>query len=90
VSLSLFYNNLNALNELDWKVIESWSWHDTISDNDRRRRKQAEFLVKQHCPWQLIQEIGVINNAVRDQVAAMLEGSEHKPIVSVCRQWYYD
>ena len=90
VSLSLFYNNLNALTEVDWKVIKSWSWRDTISDNDRRRRKQAEFLVKQHCPWQLIQEIGVINSAVRDQVAALLENTQHKPIVSVRRQWYYD
>ena len=90
VSLSIFYNNLNDLTEVDWRVIQSWSWRDTIKDNDRRRRKQAEFLVKQHCPWQLIEEIGVINNTVRDQVTTLLGEAQHRPVVSVRRQWYYD
>lgn len=87
---SLFYNDLKELNQVDWKVIESWSWHDTPTDNDRLRRKQAEFLTKSYFPFSLIQEIGVINAAVRDQVLALLENEEHKPIVSIQRKWYYD
>ncbi len=90
VNLSLFYKDLNDLNQVDWKVIESWSWHDTRSDNDRRRRKQAELLAHQHFPWQFIQEIGVVNAAIRDQVFALLENAAHKPAVSVRRNWYYD
>jgi hypothetical protein len=90
VQLSLFYNDLKDLNQVDWKVIQSWSWRDTIEDNDRLRRKQAEFLVHQHFSWQLIQEIGVINAAIKDQVLALLENEEHKPLVSIQRKWYYD
>ncbi|WKZ40019.1 MAG: DUF4433 domain-containing protein [Anaerolineales bacterium] len=90
VQISLFYNDLNRLNEVDWKVVESWSWHDRPSDYDRGRRKQAEFLAHQRFPWELIQHIGVHNATIRDQVAALLEHVNHKPIVTVQRKWYYD
>lgn len=90
IQLSLFYNDLKDLNQVDWKVIQSWKWSNTQEDNDRLRRKQAEFLVHQHFSWQLIQEIGVINTAIKDQVLALLENEEHKPLVSIQRKWYYD
>jgi hypothetical protein len=90
VNLSLFYNDLKDLNQVDGKVIESWSWHDTMTDNDRMRRKQAEFLVKGFFPFSLIQEIGVYSAAVREQVLPLLENAKHKPIVRIQRKWYYD
>ena len=90
VQISLFYNDLQRLNEVDWKVVNSWSWHDTLTDNDRLRRKQAEFLVKGFFPFSLVQEIGVINQAMREQTLALLENTKHKPIVSIQRKWYYD
>lgn len=90
VRISLFYNDLKDLNQVDWEVIRSWRWRDTLEDNDRSRRKQAEFLVHQYFPWQFIQEIGVINATIRDQLLALLEGAEHKPHVSIQRRWYFD
>ncbi len=90
VNLSLFYNDLKDLNQVDGKVIESWSWHDTMTDNDRMRRKQAEFLVKGFFPFSLIQEIGVYSAAIRERVLPLLENVEHKPIVNIQRKWYYD
>ena len=90
VNLSLFYNDLKDLNQVDWKVVASWSWHDTMTDNDRMRRKQAEFLVKGSFPFSLIQEIGVYSAAIRERVLPLLENVEYKPIVSIQRKWYYD
>ena len=90
VNLSLYYNRLNDLNQVDWKVIEDWRWHDTINDNDRRRRKQAEFLVQRFFPFSLLQEIGVYSAALKDRVLSLLENTEHKPIVRIQREWYYD
>jgi hypothetical protein len=34
-------------------------WNDTDRDGDRKRRRQAEFLVRDFCPWQFIKLIGV-------------------------------
>ena len=90
VQISLFYNDLKDLHEVDWKVVNSWSWHDTMEDNDRMRRKQAEFLVKGFFPFSLIQEIGVYSAAIRERVLPLLEHVEHKPIVRIQRKWYYD
>jgi hypothetical protein len=90
VQLSLFYNDLQRLNEVDWKVVNSWSWHDTAEDNDRLRRKQAEFLVKGHFPFSFVQEIGTYSAAIREQVLPLLENLERKPIVNIQRKWYYD
>jgi hypothetical protein len=90
VQISLFYNDLKDLNQVDWKVVSHWSWHDTLTDNDRLRRKQAEFLVKSYFPFSLVKEIGVINQTMREQVLAFLENAAHKPIVSIQRKWYYD
>lgn len=36
-------------------------WNDTPEDGDRKRRRQAEFLVYTSLPWRLIEEIGVIS-----------------------------
>jgi len=90
VQISLFYNDLEQLDKVDWKVVNSWSWHDTQTDNDRLRRKQAEFLVKGFLPFSLVEEIGVYSAAIRDRVLPFLEKTEHKPIVSIQRKWYYD
>jgi hypothetical protein len=90
MQISLFYNDPSRLNEVDWKVVNSWSWHNTIADNDRMRRKQAEFLVKDFFPFPLVHEIGVINKAMRDQTLALLENSANRPIVSIRRKWYYE
>ena len=52
---SAFYNKVDHLIQIDWHMIDSWSWCNKEDDNDRKRRKQAEFLVKEHCPWPLIE-----------------------------------
>jgi len=66
-------------------------WSDNLNDMDRQRRKQAEFLVHQACPWSLIQEVAVINTAMRERVEAIqarFPASERK-MVKVERRWYY-
>ena len=88
VQISLFYNELKDWNQVDWKVVEDWRWYDTEADNDRKRRKQAEFLVKGFFPFSLVQEVGVYSAAIRDRVLPLLENLEQKPIVSIQRNWY--
>jgi hypothetical protein len=74
---------------LAWDVIRSTSWGNTPDDNDRKRRKQAEFLVWQRVPWHAIVAIGVIDEAAARRTRDALTGAAHQPVVAVHRDWYY-
>lgn len=49
-ALTNWYDDLKCLDEVDWQVVGERYWSDTPDDNDRKRRKQAEFLVWEHLP----------------------------------------
>jgi len=49
--------------------------------------KQAEFLIYESFPWELVEKIDVCNNCVRDQVVQKL-GNESL-LVGVETNWYY-
>lgn len=90
-AFTLWYDDLNDLDRVDWSMVYRRQWADTINDMDRQRRKQAEFLVYQFCDWKLINEIGVLNDQTKTKVEAILQGfstSFHRPVI-VRRQWYY-
>lgn len=90
-SLSLASSELNALERIDWDVVAASQWNNTPEDRDRKRRKQAEFLVHRVIPWTLVTEIGVLNSAAHARVEALLaEFPEHsRPRLSVRPEWYY-
>jgi hypothetical protein len=90
MAFSQFFNTLAQLDQVDWKVMESKYWHDTVDDNDRKRRRNAEFLVYQFFPWTLIEEIGVMNQSIADKVQQTTAEQAHRPIVRIHREWYYE
>ena len=87
IAYSEFYTGLDDLSEIDWELMRSTYWSDTRQDPDRRRRRQAEFLVLQRVPWHLIEEIGVYGRDIGRQVVQIVP--EAAPIVTVHREWYY-
>jgi hypothetical protein len=89
VAFSRFFADLQQLDQIDWPLMRSRYWADTDEDNDRERRRNAEFLVHQRLPWQLIGAIGVRTTAVAEQVKALLHATSHRPDVVVRPAWYY-
>jgi len=86
-----WYDDLNRLNEVDWGMVYQRYWADNLSDMDRQRRKQAEFLIHQYCPWGVIEEIGVLNAIAQTRAREILNNSgpgPHAP-VNVRAGWYY-
>ena len=86
-----WFDDLARLDEVDWDMVYQRYWSDTLEDMDRQRRKQAEFLVHRFCDWALIEQIGVINQAMKQRVEAVLAdypADMHKPVV-VKPGWYY-
>ncbi len=84
-----FFDDLDYLGAIDWDVMESRYWSDTNEDNDRKRRRQAEFLVRNFFPWELITEIGVINYTIQSQVENILQIFTDQTPVRVHKDWYY-
>jgi ssDNA thymidine ADP-ribosyltransferase, DarT len=87
--LTSFYDNFNDLVKVDWKIMRSKYWHDTVDHPDRERRRQAEFLVHGSCPWELVSKIGVHNQETAENVLEILKDVVHKPELEIETGWYY-
>ncbi len=80
-----FYNDLSDIGEISWEIVQASDFREP----DIKEGKQAEFLVFDFFPWQLVAGIGVKNRTVRDKVEVALESAKHRPTVKVKRDWYY-
>jgi len=91
MALTSYFDDLVYLDAVDWAIMRDRYWSDTLTDNDRRRRRQAEFLVQNFMPWGLITQIGVISPTMKNNVEDMLRrfGPTHKPAVAIHYDWYY-
>jgi len=80
-----FFNDLAKLGAVNWPAIAATDFRDpTIKEG-----KQAEFLIHESFPWQLVERIGVQNSAAAQQVRAAVAGAGHQPAVAVELSWYY-
>ena len=90
MAYSEFYDNLSDLESvIDWQLMKSQYWFDTEDDPNRKCRRQAEFLVHEICPWNLIQQIGVINHTIAQQVQQILTNFNLQTPVNIYPRWYY-
>jgi len=55
----------------------------------RQDKKQAEFLIENRFPWELVEGIGVYSFEWMDKVNGILANSEFKPSVKIKADWYY-
>ncbi|MBX3635365.1 MAG: DUF4433 domain-containing protein [Rubrivivax sp.] len=78
-----WFDDLTQLSAVDWNLVGERYWADTPADNDRQRRKQAEFLVWQQMDWSLVGGIGVLNAAMKDRVEDILRQHPHRKQVGV-------
>jgi len=80
-----FRNRLDRLSELDWEAVAAGDFRDSqVAEG-----KQAEFLMQDYFPWQLVRRIGVIDAAVYGQVVRAVSEAPQRPAVEVRREWYF-
>ncbi|MEP6960241.1 MAG: DUF4433 domain-containing protein [Nitrospirota bacterium] len=86
-----WFEDLDRLDAVDWTMVNERYWTDNINDMDRQRKKQAEFLVHQCCPWSLIHEIVVIDSTMQRRVETIQAAlpADQRRVVRVDRNWYY-
>jgi hypothetical protein len=80
-----FRKDLAQLVEVDWGAVEATDFRDAKI----KEGKQAEFLVRQFVPWNLVKRIGVSSAHVQSEVLATLNGAAHQPPVDVLPDWYF-
>jgi hypothetical protein len=86
-----WYDDLAHLDNVGWNVVNAKYWKNTWEDNDRQRRKQAEFLVWQSLQWSMIAGIGVLNANMAQRVQQILSTFQHRnaPQVAIRPDLYY-
>jgi hypothetical protein len=80
-----FFKRRARLNRINWPAVANRDFRDPVV----REGKQAEFLLYESFPWELVEAIGVRNDAIRTVVQRVLRGAAHRPPVTVETTWYY-
>lgn len=89
MAITEFFSDLVQLDRVSWPVMCSHMWNDTQQQPDRKRRRQAEFLVYKQFPINLISKIVVINARVQAEVLEILSGFDVVLPVQIKPEWYY-
>jgi hypothetical protein len=80
-----FWREAAKLDQLEWGHIGAKYWQEHAV----KHAKQAEFLVYNTFPWELVDRIGVKNLATYNLVTNALAKAPHKPSVAIETAWYY-
>jgi hypothetical protein len=88
-AMSQFFNKEDELKEVDWKTVNLVRWNDTEDDSDRKRRKQAEFLILSEFPLSSIVAIAVHNEDIKTKIMTKFAAYDLKCNVVVKPKLYY-
>ncbi|MGB0679695.1 MAG: DUF4433 domain-containing protein [Polyangiales bacterium] len=77
------YADWAQLDRVDWDAVQARDWRA------HKHGKQAEFLVEQRFPWELVMRIGVQSIPSQTKVRTMLQQAPHRPPVEHMPSWYY-
>jgi hypothetical protein len=80
-----FRSHLDDLGQIDWHAVTATDFRTA----DVKEGKQAEFLVHQSLPWELVERVGVLSPEVAQRAANAIHGAVHRPRIEVHRDWYY-
>ncbi|NNN07235.1 MAG: DUF4433 domain-containing protein [Elusimicrobia bacterium] len=90
MAMTEFCDDARKIGEhVNHEIMQSQYWNDTPDQPDRKRRRQAEFLVHEFFPWELFHEVGVFNSEIALKVAEILNPEKHRPRIAVHSDWYY-
>lgn len=80
-----FYSTVPDLDRIDWTKVANMDFRDPLV----KEAKQAEFLVHDFFPWDLVEAIGVHTDAIRARAYASITAAQHRPPIDVRPGWYY-
>lgn len=87
--LSTQHETVDALDQIDWDVMRRTYWADDDTDGDRKRRRQAEFLVHRQVPVSAVRLVAAMNDGVAVRALKALAVLAEPPPVRIRSDWYY-
>lgn len=84
-----FYNDLSDINQVDWSIMKEKFWNDTVDDPDRKRRRQAEFLIHQFIGLEHFLGIAVRNKKMKENVDDILSKHSIELPVLIKPDYYF-
>ena len=82
---SEFRCRVDQLDQIEWAAVANTDFRTASV----KEGKQAEFLVADSVPWQLVRRVGAMSPAMQAQAMRNMGGVVHRPIVDVCSSWYF-
>ncbi len=80
-----FRSDLADLDQLDWPAINA----SDFRSRDIAERKQAEFLIHERVPFNLVERIGVRSRDIEAQVEDVLNTLTDRPSIETLPRWYF-
>src|SRR5262249_59681271 len=80
-----FRAGVGQLDQINRSAVASTDFRDRgIADG-----KQAEFLLHQFLPWELVTRVGVYSRGPAAQAGSALAAAPHRPVIEVLPRSYY-
>jgi hypothetical protein len=87
---TIHYNDLDAINMIDWDCIHQSNFKKSDGDYDRPRRYQAEFLVHNEVPIEYIDSICVYNDTMKTWAEEEIKNKGFKIPVVTQKAYFFD
>ena len=79
----------SKLSAVNWHAVQADQWSGGTVHASIKEGKQAEFLVEQEFPWELVERIAVVSRQTYNAARLALRASHHRPPVVIRPDWYY-
>lgn len=89
MAITEFFDKLEDLDKINWAIMMSKYWNDTLDQPDRKRQRQAEFLIHESFPFILIDELAVKTERAKYAAEKILMEFGTKIEVNIRHQWYF-
>jgi hypothetical protein len=86
IAYSEFFDDLADLDKVPWDAVRAKYWNNHI---DGKFKCQAEFLVRDFFSLELVEKIGVYDEAMLEQTSSCLQDNGCNVIVSTEQSWYF-
>lgn len=87
--LARYFNSIDSLNEIDWRLLQSRNFKRNPDDPEQIERYQAEALVHHHLPVAGLVGIICYTDVVKNKLDQHIQAKGLKMDVRVMRQWYF-
>lgn len=84
-----FYDDLAALEQVDWDIMKATIWTDDIDHPNRKSKRQAEFLVHERVPLEACIGFATMNVKMQQELQAILAEFNSEIPIGVRRQFYF-